>query len=259
MKPDRSRYLQSLADELRAPASRIRDLIGDKHWPTDGAYKEQLLAEVVRRHCPSGTLVARGFVISDIDPSVVSREQDLLLVDISREAPLFSEAGIVVAFPRNVLASISVKSSLRKDALVDVVSTLSSLRTAAAHPSLDPADIWCGGYAYEAEVSAATTYEHIAEAVRASRVVYRNPSPQIVPVGPDCIVAGEDLLWTLDRTNGDGPAVIRGFSCEGLAFAFFLGQLVNHLSHLRDKSDSDFSSLLYTATPTQPPEHRFQL
>ena len=254
--PDRSRYLHSLADELNAPANRIRNLIGGKHWPTDGAYKEYLLANVIRRHCPSALIVARGFVVSDVDPTVVSREQDLLIIDITREAPLFYEAGIVVTFPRHVVGAISVKSAVNKAEVEDVISVLNSLRTAADHPSLEPSTIWCGAYAYSPPNNAAKVYEHIAGALRSSPVTYRRPQRTVRPVGPDCIVAGPDLLWTIDHERGDNNEVaIRGYSCDGLSAAFLLGQLLNHISSLRDRSESDFGSLLSSAISLDPAEH----
>lgn len=259
MRPERSRYLQSLADELSAPANRIRNLIGDKHWPTDGAYKEHLLAGVIRRHCPAALIVARGFVVSDIDPAIVSREQDLLLVDTTREAPLFYEAGVVVSFPRNVIAAISVKSSPRKSEVQDVVSTLNSLRTAAAHPSLEPSHIWCGAYIYGSPKTSATMYKQIADAIRSAPVTYRRPFRDVRPIGPDCVVVGPDLIWTLNAATADNaPVAIRGYSCAGLSTAFFLGQLLNHVSSLRDHSESDFSSLLTSAQALTPAEYVLQ-
>ena len=170
VRPERSRYLQSLAEELSAPANRIRNLIGDRHWPTDGAYKEHLLGSVIRRHCPDGLTVARGFVVSDLDQTVVSREQDLLLVDTTREAPLFYEAGVIVSFPRNVVGAISVKSSPNKGEVEDVVSTLNSLRTAAAHPNLEPSHIWCGAYVFSAPKTSARMYKYIADGIRSAPI-----------------------------------------------------------------------------------------
>lgn len=260
IRPERSRYLQSLADELEAQANRIRNLIGDKHWATDGAYKEHLLGGVIRRHCPSGLVVARGFVVSDIDASVISREQDLLVIDNTREAPLFYEAGIVVSFPRNVVAAISVKSALGKGEVDDVVSTLNSLRTAAAHPSLEPSHIWCGAYSYTAATNPTKTYEHIANAIQDAPVVDRRPSRDVRPLGPDCIVAGSDQLWAVDPAVEDSRAItIRGFLCDGLSSAFFLGQLLSHISSLRDHTESDFARLLSSAQPIEPAQFVVQV
>ena len=80
------RYLRSLADELRAQSQRVRDLIGDAHWLTDGFHKEFLLAEIIRRHLPGSHIAGRGFVVSPSHLEVRSREQDILVVDTSCEA-----------------------------------------------------------------------------------------------------------------------------------------------------------------------------
>src|SRR4051794_17511886 len=45
--PNRQRYLVSLAEELYAQANRVRDLIGDAHWLSDGHHKEYLLIDLL--------------------------------------------------------------------------------------------------------------------------------------------------------------------------------------------------------------------
>ena len=88
VQPNRERYLRSLADELSAQSLRVRDLIGDRHWLTDGTHKEFLLAEIIRRHVPGAHIVARGFIISPFGTDACSRELDILIVDTSSEAPV---------------------------------------------------------------------------------------------------------------------------------------------------------------------------
>src|SRR5437588_11053414 len=99
VQPNRHRYLLSLADELHTQSTRVRDLIGDAHWYYDGHHKEYLLVELLRRHLPSGMLASRGFVISPTDPGSQSREQDVLVVDVTQEAPLSSQGGVIVVSP----------------------------------------------------------------------------------------------------------------------------------------------------------------
>jgi hypothetical protein len=79
------------------------------------------------------------------------------------------------------------------------------------------------------------------------------------PVGPDCVVSGPDLIWTLNPATADNlAATIRRYSCGGLATAFFLGQLINHVVSLRDHSESDFSTLLTSAQSLVPAEYVVQ-
>jgi len=74
MVPNRNRYLASLSAELRAQATRVRDLIGDRHWLSDGHHKEYLLKDMLARHVPSSVAVSRGFVTHPNRADLVSRE-----------------------------------------------------------------------------------------------------------------------------------------------------------------------------------------
>lgn len=108
--PDVDSYLGSVARELEADAYRVRCLIGDKHWLSDGTHKEAVLAGVLARFIPSDFLIAKGFVRARGREVRLSTEQDILIVDTSSEAPLFQEYGLAICCPENLLASVSVKS-----------------------------------------------------------------------------------------------------------------------------------------------------
>ena len=95
-RPNRLQYLRSLADELRSQANRVRDLIGGAHWLSEGTHKEILLVELIKRHLPAGMIAARGFLVNDTDHSIVSKEQDILIVDTLAEAPMFKQGGLVL-------------------------------------------------------------------------------------------------------------------------------------------------------------------
>src|SRR5947207_2476530 len=101
------RYLKSIAAAAVSQSRQVRDLIGDRHWLSDGRHKEALLAALVTRYAPAGTIVCSGFVLHPSDLTLCSREQDILVLDTSKEAPLFHHAGLAVAFPDTVLAAIS--------------------------------------------------------------------------------------------------------------------------------------------------------
>src|SRR5258708_39817937 len=113
MKTSKTDYFLSLAAELNAHSSRVRQLIGDAHWGHDGRHKEILLGDMIRRHSPSPVVVSSGFVVSPNNAEVRSSEQDILVIDTSTEAPLFHQADIVIVFPHTVIAPISRKSTLK--------------------------------------------------------------------------------------------------------------------------------------------------
>jgi hypothetical protein len=250
VRPNRRRYLLSLADELHLQSTRVRDLIGDAHWYSDGHHKEFLLLELLRRHLPSGMVASRGFVISATDTDHRSREQDVLVVDVTQEAPVFSQGGVIIVFPRFVRAAVSVKTTMDSATVADSVSGLNSVRDVAAGAA-DPRLLWCGAYYFEADAEVMNNpllpYGHIARAMERNPV--REPVPPAAhpcPVGPDLHCSAKELAYKLRHayTSDEGAvagARLLGYLCNGLGTALFLGELLDHLAATRDAADSDFS------------------
>src|SRR5262249_6536833 len=148
--PNWYRYLASLAGELHSQATRVRDLIGTSHWLSDGHHKEYLLRGLLERHLPGQMIAARGFAVSSQDENLRSTEQDILIVDVSHEAPLFYQGGLVIAFPRTVKAAVSVKTTLDSSTVPDSVAGLNVLRNVCKDET-EPRSIWCGAYFFEVD------------------------------------------------------------------------------------------------------------
>lgn len=143
---DRHAYFRSLASELQAQADRVRNLIGDLHWLSDGHHKEYLLTTLLERHLPGNTLVGRGFVVDPTDPGAQSKEQDIIILDTTVEGPLFNQGGLLVSLPSGVLATISVKSTMSAQTISDSVSNQASVRRVLAHAGVTPSRCWSGAY-----------------------------------------------------------------------------------------------------------------
>lgn len=261
--PNRHRYLLSLADELHAQSTRVRDLIGDAHWYYDGHQKEYLLVDLLRRHLPSGMIASRGFVISPTDPVRRSREQDIVVADVSQEAPIFRQADVVIVFPRIVRAAISVKTTMDSRTIKDSVAGLNSVRDVTAG-HLDPRLVWCGAYYFEVDpplsANPALAYGHIGRAIERSPVQPPVPLPaHPVPLGPDLHCSARDLAYKLEHGySSDSQSTVDprllGYQCRGLATALFLGELLDHVATLRGASDADFSSFADGGAITPLPE-----
>jgi hypothetical protein len=71
-------YHKSLNRELQALKDRVRNLMDDPHWLTDGEWKETVLRSVLRKHLPHSVQVGRGFVLT---PSRCSKQIDVLIYD----------------------------------------------------------------------------------------------------------------------------------------------------------------------------------
>jgi hypothetical protein len=76
-------------------------------------------------------LASRGFVISATETDRRSREQDILVVDATQEAPIFNQGGVIIVFPRFVRAAVSVKTTMNSVTVEDSVAGLNSVRNGA--------------------------------------------------------------------------------------------------------------------------------
>ena len=106
-------YLESWGLELTARQNRVRLLIGDAHWLSDGHHKEAILREFLQRYLPSEVVCSTGFIRAATPEKRCSPEVDILVYSGRVHLPYFSEGGISIVDPASVLANIEVKSSFR--------------------------------------------------------------------------------------------------------------------------------------------------
>jgi hypothetical protein len=57
-------YYKSLAKELEGRKDRVRQIIGDAHWLSDGEWKEDVLVDTLTSRVPQTVCIGRGFVAS---------------------------------------------------------------------------------------------------------------------------------------------------------------------------------------------------
>ncbi|UZQ74824.1 hypothetical protein OQ519_00380 [Pseudomonas lurida] len=100
----RRAFAASMASELETLSERIGLLVS--HGPTVGAYREQLLINMLRKHLPKRYHIASGFIYG------CPRQFDVLIYDCIEYAPLFREDDLVVIPANAVRAVIEVKTTL---------------------------------------------------------------------------------------------------------------------------------------------------
>lgn len=246
-------YLLSLAEELASQAKRVRDLIGSRHWLSDGHHKEYLLSNLLQRHCPSATLVTRGFVLNPRYPELCSREQDILVIDTSSEAPLFYQGGLAIASPQSLIATISVKTRLGKAELSDAVGSLSSAQEVALESGIPLTHTFYGAYFFEISPqvisSPAIIYDYLSE--------HCGKQSSSTILTPDYLSSGKDLIFKV--SHEDSATFINGFSSPGFATAIFLAALLAHIAASRGNHESNILDLAENTavSPLNPP--RIQL
>lgn len=106
------RLLSSWSDELLATTERIQHLIGNRHQPTKGGYKEALLRRLLRRVLPERFRVSTGFIFRwNGKPS---QQIDVMIWDASKHSALLEEGELAVLTANAVDAIVEVKSSITK-------------------------------------------------------------------------------------------------------------------------------------------------
>jgi len=119
MQRDFRKYHESIASELRAVKDRIRNLIGGRHWQSDGEHKEAVLRRVLRSHLAQSLEVGRGFVCTEHDTST----QIDILITRRNKPTLFREGETLLVTPDAVACLIEVKTRI-DDNLENVLSKL---------------------------------------------------------------------------------------------------------------------------------------
>jgi|GEM_PF-2778187 len=251
LKPSKADYFASLSGELDSQAQRVRQLIGSAHWGHDGRHKEVLLAELIRRHCPPTILVSTGFVISPNNLEIRSSEQDILIVDASKEAPLFHQGALVVAFAHTVLAAISVKTTMDSRTVKDTIDGLQTIRQVSRDAGRRGEQTWCGGFFYRIDESWSKKNQLLYDNVK--RCILQNPGPSPIIeddrphiIGPNCISDSAELslIFDYERKGDKNTSRVRGYDCKQLATAVFLASLLEHIAIHFGATYSPFTDLV---------------
>ncbi|MBK8006352.1 MAG: hypothetical protein IPK12_21330 [Gemmatimonadetes bacterium] len=139
---DPSSYYRSLTAETDALQVRVRQLMDEPHWLTDGEWKESVLRTVLRRHLPPTIGIGRGFIAG---PGACSSQIDILLYDASH--PLLHRDGdLVFVMPASVRGIIEVKSTIDSNTLHQALESLGNNAAGLNHGDHQP---FIGLFGYE--------------------------------------------------------------------------------------------------------------
>ena len=142
-------HLRSIAHELDAQKDRVRNIIADRHWQTDGEWRESILRGIFRRHLPEDVKAVRGLVTTG---DGLSTQIDILLYDSTRPT-LYREQDLVIVTPDSVLGIIEVKSHLTRAELARAGEKLiSNALLICPEQVMSPAPIMVGLFSYSVDV-----------------------------------------------------------------------------------------------------------
>lgn len=221
MKPNITAYLESWGAELKARKDRVRQLIGDAHWLTDGHHKEAILRDFLVRYLPNECECSTGFVRGSNDHDQCSPEIDVMLFNRRMHLPYFCEGGISIIDPASLLATIEVKSSFSKGPLEEALANVKRVRSVAMGPTLTLPNLWSGILFYEMPESRSleSTLDTLSD-VLTSHFSFVDEDHCL----PTCIILGQDYL-AFPRVI-DGKLKIRAFEGPGRAFACGISDLL---------------------------------
>ena len=224
--PDPVGYLKSWSNELSSQALRIRQLIGDKHWPSDGRHKELILAAFLTRYLPTYLILGTGFITSQSVDDSCSREIDIIITDPSIEPAWLHESGIIITPPAPVLAQIQVKSEYSAKTLAEILEGFAS---SASMFSMDTC--WFGGFFYNFEDK---TIESLTETLKTKLTTLLTGKSPLFLRTPICIGCLSGVFFLIEAKNDDAKKVrvysLRTFKLESLAPAVFFAHLLQHVA-----------------------------
>lgn len=220
-------YLKSWGLELTARQNRVRNLIGDAHWLSDGHHKEAILRDFLTRYLPQDAESSTGFIRSAAQDQRCSPEIDILLFSRRMHVPYFAEGGIAIVDPSCVLASIEVKSTFATGPLGDAIENIK--RTRSLIGSRAAANVWSGLFFYDLPLS--RTLESAVETL-GDRLKELHSTSDGNDLFPTCVVLGQNCLAF--PSVKDGKIRIRAFEGEGWAFASGICDLLASISNQMD-------------------------
>jgi hypothetical protein len=180
-------------------------------------------------------MVSRGFVADLGNPELCSREQDILIVDTDVQGPLFNQGGLIVAPPSIVLATISVKSNMTGETVLETVQNQNSVRRVIFESRESRYVHFAGGYFYDTNLT--QTAETVFRAFENGCKEYPVGEPGSAqsyqsPYVPEILCCGKDWIFTSQSKSEQlSPQVtVSGFNCKGLATAIFIAQIIEHVA-----------------------------
>lgn len=250
-------YHKSIASELDAISNRIRHLIGSAHWLTDGEHKEAILRKAISNYLPEAFHVGRGFVCY---PGGQSSTQLDILITTKSKPTLFKDGELVFVTPDAVRAIIEVKTSQTSSEIKETAGKLSDelQRVRECQRSMD--SCWGGIFVYKPgsglKKSAASAGNDLATSHRNLLLALNGASKDIDFSANrviNCASIGKSSFarfWTNGSRAGNtivGTDTWHSYELEddlkGLAQAYFLSNLVSHLSQgiMFDDFDSQYA------------------
>ena len=203
---DKAKYHRTIQQEFDALKDRIRYLMDDPHWLTDGEWKESILRKILRRQLPEDIGVGHGFIITD---QRCSKQIDILVYNTAYPM-VFRDGDLVFLHSDAVYGMVSVKNqadnSLVSKAIEELVYNLEVLYSGFRHPRRMNMG-WDGVaafFSYESSADPKKVLSMLKEkaAGNAQRIV------KLLSLGPSIAINFEQPFWNVYKLDDLAPAFI---------------------------------------------------
>lgn len=249
MKRNIQEYHKSIGAELQVLKDRVRSLIGDAHWLSDGEHKEAVLRRVISNNAPSIFRIGSGFIsypedLSGFTNNDTSSQVDILISD-NRKPTLFREGGIVIVTPDVVRAIIEVKTKVTIGELEEKLRKIGEEKQKIAEslsgniedavPNIETA-LFC----FE-EPDSMPSDQEILKRLQSASNGQESRAVDMVVYGPNKFFR----FWERgDQIESmfNGPCW-HAYNLEGLAAAYFLGNIVHRLSPINPRIEGNWFSI----------------
>jgi hypothetical protein len=209
-------YFKSLSQELTALKNRVRNFIENKHWLTDGEWKESVLRSVLSRNLPNDIMMGRGFILT---PSQISTQIDILFY--AADAPvLFRDGNLVFVQPSAVRGIIEVKTKMNPYRLKKAVKKMAAL--GEIFP--DNAKLFLAIFSYDSDnLDGSSVLKILQRATRSENMIINH------------LCLGDSFFiryWEGDPQYGgdSGYEKWHSYSIPDMAYGYFIHNLLHSLS-----------------------------
>jgi hypothetical protein len=211
-----AKHFRSITGELDSLKGRVRNFIADKHWLTDGEWKESVLRTMIAQRIPDTVRIGRGFVLTEHGPTT---QCDIIMY--RSDCPvLFRDADLVFLTPDAVLAIVEVKSRATKEIFRDAIRKLATI----GHKLGRHSEHCCLSlFAYEIAADPRQWYKDVlpAECRQASEVV------DLVNLGCSSFVR----WWEYNPFGGDAHYENwHSYKLEDTSAGYFIANLIDKVS-----------------------------
>jgi len=215
IQPNFKEYHKSIAHELDTVKDRIRYLIGDRHWQSDGEHNEAILRKVLRNHLAQMVEVGRGFVCAEHG---TSSQIDILIIHRNKPT-LFREGETLLVTPDAVAAIIEVKTRVQNH-LNEVLGDLAE--NAELVRKVNPACV-VGLFAFE-PLERQDAHIYLLQQVQQASNGSKDRVVNLIAAGPDIFVRyWEDGSVVSSPVDG---AVWHSYKLKDLSHAYFVSNAV---------------------------------